>query len=223
MRATSNTETQTEIRSYLEPGENLLWDGYGDGPKGPMILALLIFLCFCLSPIPIFFFYYYVFYPEFYAIRFHPTPTAVLFAVAFGFAAVCIGVFSIGLYGVINALLDLKSWPKHVTYGLTDRRALILRRRKVISRFLQEVVEIGLEDQRDGAGTIRFGKDRYTTERYTDSQGHRASRTVTIYAPRFLRIANATAVYQLAQKAKADLEGVKRVMADAPVRCDVSV
>jgi hypothetical protein len=102
----------------------------------------------------------------------------------------------VGLYMVIGRFFWDAYRRKHSTYLLTNRRALIETQafgRKLVSVNLTDLDEVGLEERRDGSGTVILGQDVQIG--FGDNRR-------TKQAPRFDFIPDAQRVYKLVEEAR---------------------
>jgi len=164
----------------LLAGEKLLWKGAPErGMKfGPRDLLTTFF--------GLFFFGFSLFW-EFMAYNMGAPTFFMLFGIPF---------VLVGAYLVIGRFFWEAYARGRTTYVLTDLRALIKvdvfgRSQKAVT--LRELEEVAIEENRDGTGTIVFGRD------VTKGSGDNST---TSYAPRFTFVRDVKKVYQLVEVAR---------------------
>lgn len=176
------------LMQSLVSGEKVLWQG---APGRGIRFRRSDFL---LVPFGLFFFIFSLFW-ETMAIGFgdkgsNPPLIATIFPL-FGVPFILVGA-----YLVIGRFFWDAYSRKQSTYLLTSRRALIETAafgRKVISVTLSDLPAVGLEERKDGSGSVVLGEDQET--------GFGDNRRVK-RAPRFEFIPDAQRVYKLVEEAR---------------------
>ena len=101
----------------------------------------------------------------------------------------------IGLYLVVGRFV-VDAWARRgITYAVTDRRILILRRGpfpKFTAMTFNQVPNVNLADRGDGRGTVRFGHDLSSWTR----QGYASWSPALDPTPQFTAIEEARTVFE---------------------------
>jgi len=138
-------DLQQELRSHLEPGERLLWQGYPR--QGFLLRAQDAFLV----PFSLLWGGFAIFW-EYSAVT---SPRAPFFFLLWGIPFVCVGLYMIGG----RFLWDARDRARTI-YAVTNQRVLIVSgvgRRNARSLELSTLSETSLSETADGRGTITFG------------------------------------------------------------------
>ncbi len=140
---------EEEIRSYLQPGERLLW--WGLPQRGLLFTGRDLFM------VPFSFVWAGFALSMFVTALRAPSPPLPILLVG--------GLFSaIGLYVTVGRFLADAWLRRQTSYGLTDRRVLIARRgpfANFTALQLDHLPTINLSERGKGRGTIRFGERNY--------------------------------------------------------------
>lgn len=175
---------QEELRSYLDPGEKLLWAGRPE--QGivftPLDWYLIPFSVVWFGLVLSIFWQWLTKTPE---------PMGAVMSVFF---------VGIGIYFLVGRFFIDKFYRSRLVYGVTDRRAIITSGvflRSVQSIDLSSLSGLKLEERGDGSGTISFGdQPPYWYGRY--GTGFPTSWAV---GNQFFRVADAKRVYAIVREA----------------------
>lgn len=176
----------TELERELGGGEHLLWSGQ---PKRGLRLRVtdVFFIPFSLLWTA-----FAVFWENGVI-----SSGAPFFFMLWGIPFLCIGAYmTVGRF-FVDAALRAKTW-----YGVTNERVLIiggLFNRTVKSLAIRSLLEIGLEQHRDGSGTITFGPSMPFASWY---RGFAWPGMDQAMAPAFDLITDAKVVYAIIRQAQ---------------------
>jgi hypothetical protein len=176
------------LRSRLMPGERILWSG--QPRQGLLFTSRDIFIV----PFSLLWFGFVVFWEvTVVSQRNSPGAHSLVPLLVIG------GVFILlGLFAVIGRFF-LDAWLRRRTsYGVTDRRVLVIRGgrfNKLVALNVDKLPEVSLSEKRDGRGTITFGPDTTLWVR----RGFSGLLPSLDPSPRFLEIENARGVFDQIQ------------------------
>ncbi|MFS8045747.1 PH domain-containing protein [Rhizobium sp. BR 314] len=178
----------TDIQSYFQPGEKMLWAGR---PKQGIMFskndALLVPFSLMWGGFAIFW--------ESTVVTQAGTP--------FFFKLWGVPFVLIGLYLIIGRFLVDAFVRARTQYAVTDRRIIISREgwfSKLLTLSLQQLPNLDLDQKSDGTGTINFGPDSGATSGY---RGKMSNWTPALSdVPRFLGITNVREVFDLIARAQ---------------------
>ena len=107
----------------------------------------------------------------------------------------------VGLYLIVGRFFVDAAIRRRTFYGLTDRRALVLRRvlgERLVAAFLKATPQISLHRRPDGRGTVVFGVSAYPWRRLGPAS------YLSYYSefPVFVGVDNAAEVYRLAEQGR---------------------
>lgn len=105
----------------------------------------------------------------------------------------------VGFYFVIGRFLHDAWWRARTSYGVTDRRILILRGSRLVARDLRALPYFGTDQRPNGSGSIQFEPDNGVFSMAM-------SRNFGMWAPaladnRFIGLDNVSQVYAIISKA----------------------
>jgi hypothetical protein len=174
---------EVELRSYLDPGEKLLWMGR---PIQGIVFTLLdwYFIPFSVVWLGV------ALIISLANLKKTAAPVDAVMSVLF---------IGIGIYWLIGRFFVDSFYRARLVYGVTDRRAIIASgvfRRSVQSIDLSSLSGLKLEERGDGSGTISFG-DQPGHPRGWHGPEFQASSA----GSQFFRVADVKKVYSILREA----------------------